>query len=199
VSARRAAGFTLVELLVAMTLLGLLMAVILGGLRLGTRTFERAEGVSERLAELGAAHDFLRTALAQARFSPEPAAAVEERWVFLGDERHLTLHTKLPDHVAEGRLSTLSLELEGGAGDLRLVASWRPYGSRLADAPAGSAVLLEHLRAADFAFLDPEHDEAPWSALWLATATLPPLVRIRAMMSDGRQLPDLVVALPSAG
>ena len=36
-------GFTLLELLVAITLLGLLMAALFGGLRLGTRVWETAD------------------------------------------------------------------------------------------------------------------------------------------------------------
>ena len=35
------AGFTLLELLISMTLLGLLMLVVLGGLRFGARAWER--------------------------------------------------------------------------------------------------------------------------------------------------------------
>ncbi len=37
------AGFTLLELLISMTLLGLLMVVVLGGLRFGARAWERNE------------------------------------------------------------------------------------------------------------------------------------------------------------
>jgi prepilin-type N-terminal cleavage/methylation domain-containing protein len=54
------AGFTLLELLVAMTLLGLLMTVVFGGLRFGARAWERAETDSSGTDEIRLAQSILR-------------------------------------------------------------------------------------------------------------------------------------------
>ncbi|MCH8035911.1 MAG: prepilin-type N-terminal cleavage/methylation domain-containing protein [Proteobacteria bacterium] len=59
----RQRGFTLIEILIAMTLLGLLMAMLFGGLRLGTRAWEASDARSAELARLEAVHGFIRRAL----------------------------------------------------------------------------------------------------------------------------------------
>ena len=59
----RERGFTLIEILIAMTLLGLLMAMLSGGLRLGTRAWEASDTRSAELARLEAVQGFIRRSL----------------------------------------------------------------------------------------------------------------------------------------
>ena len=59
-------GFTLLELLVAITLLGLLMAALFGGLRLGARVWETGETRLDASARVQIVQDFLRQRLAEA-------------------------------------------------------------------------------------------------------------------------------------
>ncbi|MDH3594369.1 MAG: prepilin-type N-terminal cleavage/methylation domain-containing protein, partial [Rhodospirillales bacterium] len=62
----RSGGFTLVELLVALTLLGLIFVALFGGLRFGTRTWETGNQRSEAFAEVEVMQSLLRRQLAQA-------------------------------------------------------------------------------------------------------------------------------------
>ena len=61
-----ASGFTLVELLVALTLFGVISVVIMGGLRFGTRVWETGNDRAEVLAEVDAVQGILRRYMAQA-------------------------------------------------------------------------------------------------------------------------------------
>ncbi len=62
----RQRGFTLLEILVAVTLLGLLMAALFGGVRLGVRAWEASGARLDDDARLTAVQDFLRERLTQA-------------------------------------------------------------------------------------------------------------------------------------
>jgi len=59
-------GFTLVELLIALSLIGLITLLLFSGLRLGTRAWEGVETTADRTAELRVARNFLERALVQA-------------------------------------------------------------------------------------------------------------------------------------
>ncbi|MEO1460317.1 MAG: type II secretion system protein, partial [Pseudomonadota bacterium] len=56
----RQAGFSLVELLVVMTLLAFLSAILLGSLRFGARSWEGVLAATDRRDSIAAAHRFLR-------------------------------------------------------------------------------------------------------------------------------------------
>jgi general secretion pathway protein J len=60
------AGFTLLELLAALTVLAVLMAMMFGGLRFGARVWERGDAGLRGLAELQTAAGFIRRQIAQA-------------------------------------------------------------------------------------------------------------------------------------
>ena len=62
---RNAKGFTLVELLLAVTLMSILLALTYTGLRAATRSSERGEQILAAGGELRAAHQFMRRQLNQ--------------------------------------------------------------------------------------------------------------------------------------
>ena len=64
--AQAAAGFTLVELLVAITILGMLAALVFGGFRFGNRAWERAQTHVDHTSEIQLVQSFLRRRLGAA-------------------------------------------------------------------------------------------------------------------------------------
>src|SRR5579864_2460479 len=60
------AGFTLLELLISLTLLAVLSAILFGGLRFGTRAWERSEVMASETDEIAIAQNFLRRQLSDA-------------------------------------------------------------------------------------------------------------------------------------
>ena len=66
---RAARGFTLLELLVAMTLLGLLAGLLFGGLSFGVRVWEKGDAELQKMAELQIAQGLIRRLISRARIS----------------------------------------------------------------------------------------------------------------------------------
>ena len=85
-------GFTLVEVLVVISLLSLVMLAMVSALRTTAQTEERVDLRLQRADEMRVATDFLRSILGRisARKVPEPIALGGSQFVFSGDENEMT-------------------------------------------------------------------------------------------------------------
>lgn len=66
IASRREVGFTLLELLIAITILGLLATILFGGLRFGTRVWNTGDQALERFSEVQSAYEVMRRTLTRA-------------------------------------------------------------------------------------------------------------------------------------
>jgi general secretion pathway protein J len=205
---KRQRGFTLLEILIAMTLLGLLMAMLFGGLRLGTRAWEASDVRSADLARLEAVQGFIRRALTGAY----PLAGTgdddaKRRIAFTGGAQAVAFTALMPAHFGVGGFYTITLAVEDGVDDKRLVFRRQLFqsGAEESSPPAAAGadeekekVLLDGFSKAEFSYFGiADNDEAPaWHADWKDQKTLPDLVRFSVSFADKdkRAWPDLVVA-----
>ena len=116
---RGSAGFTLVEVLIAFVLIGLMSLILFSGLRLGTHAWEGVERISERTAKLRLARNFLERALSQSK-AVSLTLDAETYLVFSGDAENLEFVAPLSEHVGIPGLYVLRLRLLNG-DDRRLL------------------------------------------------------------------------------
>jgi general secretion pathway protein J len=197
-------GFTLVELLVALALLGLLMVMLFGGLRFGTRAMTAASRRVDRSAEIATAYGFLREALANAQplAAAEPVPQPPVR--FDGEPDHLEFVVLPPGYLAPGGFRVVWIGADDPPStaephDLRLTLRWQGMarGPDLVDQPAvRPSTLLDHARRIEFSYFGIlQAGEAPsWHSSWHGARTLPALVRLHVERSEGAPPPDLLVA-----
>lgn len=198
----RAAGFTLLELLIAMALLGFILALLFGGMRLGARSWDAGELRAENTTHLALLQGFLRRTLSQTvpyRWKKKPDADM----AFIGEPDRVKLVAPIAVRLGPGGLYLLSLELARDNDGSQLVMKRIIPDSESADFTAlddaEKVVLAEHVEALDFAYYGAETREAEpqWQDRWENRDTpqrLPYLIRMRVKFSDGRVWPDLVVA-----
>ena len=192
----RSAGFTLLELLVALTVLGLLTVGLAAGVRTGLAMWRAQTARVGATAELDAGARTLRRLLSEmTMLAPQPAADAEakpasgraDRLVFVGE---------LPTGMGTTRLADMTLELRDGG----LVLLWRPHRHEESQSPLPAPTeteLIAHVRRLDLAYwlpAAPEH-AAGWQAQWGGPA-LPELIRVRIGFpaGDPRRWPDLLAA-----
>ncbi len=209
-SAKGERGFTLLELLIAMTLLGLLMLGLFGGLRLGARVWEAGDARAADRTRIEAVQRFIRTYLGQAR----PLAAADntgdDRIAFIGRRDGLDFSATLPAHLSAGGFAHVTLSFES-LGEVRgLVLRHGPVRRRddgrvelVRSDEAEFAMLLGDVEAVEFSYYGAgdADDDAEWTDRWVDEKNLPSLVRIRVRFadSDRRIWPELTVALRIQG
>lgn len=201
----RARGMTLVEIVIALAILGMMSALALGGLRLGVRTWET---VGQRVATESHSQivrAFLRRTLSQATPVLEAGTDRRPRPVFAGDETSLLLIAPLAEHLGLGGLQRLELAVEEmGRGDgYRLVMTRTPYyppgddgETQRADEPERHVLIEDATRIRLDYLREFENGAREWTGSWADEPALPLAIRLAVeRVRDPLPEPDLVVPL----
>jgi general secretion pathway protein J len=200
----RNAGFTLVEMLVALALIGLLAAGLFGGLRFAARASERATAATDHASAVALAYGFLQAQLANAQPYPATADPKDQQIVFDGEPDQIDLITTAPSRLALGGFFHLRLTTADAGRQLHLIAEWREpprQNGAAPNTPLEPTALLDNLKTAAFAFFGTTDPELPdeWHDQWQGATALPKMIRLRIEFADGWQAPDLIVAPRLAG
>lgn len=197
----RSRGVTLVEMLVALALLGMMATLALGGLRLGVRTWDTVGRRAEAESRGQIIRSFLRRTLSQALIATRVDADGKPQTAFVGDAESLSLVAPLASHLGLGGPQSIRLSVEEadepGKGR-RLVLTRTLFYPRGIETESGEAerhVLLEGLVQARFAYLRVSEGGArEWVGEWSDESTLPLLLRLTIeRQGNGSPWPDLVV------
>ena len=200
-NARRAGGFTLIEVILATVLLASGLALAFASLRAASATATRGEEVSRRNERMRAVSGFLRHRLVAARpiaYALDDTTGAQLR--FTGDGTQMRFVADLPDYLGRGGPHLHALRVaRAGEGlalqvDFRMVLAGETIAGRDARPPEP---LADGLRSVEFAYRGPGKDgrPAPWLYEWEHPDALPTQVRVRIADARG-PWPDLVVALP---
>lgn len=209
-----AAGFTLLELLVAMTVLGVLTGLLATGLSFGTRIWEREQTQLEQWAEMQLVEDVLRRTVGEAWPLNVPTVADTEGVAFVGTSNSINFLGPPPAQSQAGGIYQYGLLSRTGSEGASLVLTWRlhsPDGTqrqgrrglvarirRQASGEHKEVVLIDGVTNVEFSYFGGGGDdiEPRWSNRWEDAAKLPMLVRmhVRFPAGDRRRWPDLVIA-----
>lgn len=202
------AGFTLLEVLVAMALLGFLSTMLFGGVQLATRIMDASRRHSDAAATVPAAYDFLRTQIAQTLPIVRENLAPDQRAIdFDGGSESLRIVTLAPSHLppaamGDSTYQSLLLQRDATHNPNSVVIAWQPYwrgGGNVQQTAVRHSVLFEAITAMEISYFgtpDGGQTTAAWHREWKNRPNLPTLVRIRLGRDGKEPLPDLIVALP---
>jgi general secretion pathway protein J len=202
---RRVGGFTLLEVLLATSLLAAALALGFATVRAAGATAQRGEALAERNERIRAVSDFLRRRIGGAQgivFELDPATGASKR--FEGDANTMRFVADLPDYLGRGgpHLHVFGLG-RGEAGGMDLLVDFRMVQAGQL-VPGSNArppePLAEGLSEVRFAYrsLTGTGELGPWEARWEDPRALP--LQVRVQIRDARGAwPEMVVALPVAG
>lgn len=193
---RAQAGFTLVELLVAITLMTFLSAALLASIRFGLTAWGRGAERSDQVQTSMLAQNLLRRLIGEAYplfLSRNLSGYVD----FDGSATSLRFLAPVPVALGAGGRARIALSVERRVGRASLVMAARPELAAATPDPTGK-ILLADLDSADFAYFGQGRSEkaAQWHEAWSGELTLPAIVRVRVRFAHGdeRLWPDLLVA-----
>ena len=183
-------GFTLLEMLVATTLLGLLSLVLYGALEFGLRSWKRSEEVSVQANVVRQVQASLTADLTRAY--PEVVHTDPTRKPIDFEGTQSSIRFLAPDPAHAGALDRVVIVIPAGSDMLTRTATLELG----ANARPTSRALLKHVERIEIAYFGPagEDKALEWQDRWQDRETLPRLIRIRAQLGRGIAWPELVVA-----
>jgi general secretion pathway protein J len=199
---RRAAGFTLIEMVVAMALLGAMMLLLYGGLTFGLRGWDAADVNGRRTADQRIATNFLRREISET-FPMRFKDPLQLKLAFEGKRDSLRFTSSRPAGISAQGLSLVGLAVENdNAKRTRsLVMRRAPPDDAAKDfgpLDRGEAtVLFEGVDSVAFSYFgsDSELNDPQWTDNWEFPGRVPQLIRVQVRMADGTAMPEMVVRL----
>ncbi|MCC7049389.1 MAG: prepilin-type N-terminal cleavage/methylation domain-containing protein [Alphaproteobacteria bacterium] len=193
-----AAGFTLIEVLVVLGLLGFMSLLVFSALRISASVWTSTEYRSEASADVGVVQSFLRRLLEQAY--PALVRQDDGRVIiaFRGMPESIELSAPMSSGAALGGFQRVRIDSTANG---RLLASWRPERNEpgFGAAPSGQieTELLTGMSAFRLGYFgQAEGATTPaWRNDWIEQKALPRLISVEIAFADHRRSwPRMLVA-----
>lgn len=185
---RRAAGFTLLEILVALAVFGFLLFGLSGTVRFGLTAWRQEARMSNGKTDLEAVDRSLRAIVENLLPGDEAARSPID-----GSADSLTGITQL--RVPGGGLQPVRVEAGLAVSGTRLVLRWRPYHHGVALGAAAAPAEAELMNGVSRIAIEYLRPAGAWAASW-HEPDLPLLIRFRLILrgKDAPRWPDIVAA-----
>ncbi len=198
--ARRPGGFTLLELLIALSIVGALLAIAFGGLRVALAAWGQGEARAGVHQELRGVAVIIRRALGAAYPYRGPlGAGLEQKLLFRGEQNRIELVTQAAPLPASTPIAftALVVGVETDEGRPALVVRQRALPNREPFTEAAPVLRDDAVEQIQFQYLT---DTGSWQDTWDAEQQngLPRAVRVTFALSHGGRtetLPPLTIAL----
>lgn len=198
----RQGGFTLLEMLISVSILALIFALMAGGLRFGGAVWERAQRDQADKTDAPIAQNLLRRQLSQILPRVRPDRKREKFLAFDGERDRVRFVGAPPAHLGKPGQYLITISLDGMEKQKRLVMSWRRLAADLSDysqeRPEDSVILADSVSQGWFSYFGEgcRRDIRRWHDTWTDCGSLPELVKIALTLDQESPFawPDLVIA-----
>lgn len=188
------AGFTLIDMLVALVLFSLMAALLTGTIATARRALGFIE-LANATTPVSAAQNYLHSALIQARSKPRVGNADDTQLSFTGDQESMSFITSYVPRGQFDGLYHVKVELEPSPGrrdtyNLVVIQTLdRPTATDQSPplSPTLRSVLIENVSAAAFSYFGAteEQNSFQWQDRWSQLYRLPALVAIEVQFAKG--------------
>jgi len=186
-------GFTLIEVVLALTIFALMGAILYGAFSLGHNAVEKSQASFEKNQRLRSFADLLGGYIRSSY--PYRATAQDSEIYYDGGEQQLSFVTASSLGMGGRGMALIRIswqEAEGGQGAL-ILSEELPV--RLSEESAAGdqqnrVVLREGIRELRFAYLDPQSEDEKWEETWDAQErkVLPLAVRLSYRLEAGQEV-----------
>lgn len=183
-------GFTLLELLIAISITGLILVLAYSGIRLSISSWQKTSHTINNEEDLHLVYGFLRRQLAHIEL-PVRISASTTYQKFTGSARHMSFVAPLPGkHSSSSGLQRFNLFISESQQGLQLQVNFFPEQNNV-DMPSdiedfAPRVLAEGLESGRFSYFGalPPARSAAWHQTWSTPDALPQLVKVELSLSN---------------
>lgn len=186
-------GFTLIEVVLALTIFALMGTILYGAFYLSHRAVEKSQGRFERNQRLRSFGDLLGNYIRSSY--PYRASRQDPTFYYEGEENHLNFVSSYSLAMGGRGMARVNISWEGsekGDGTLKLeeVVPVRINDQSDGNGQHNSIVLEEGARDFRIAYLNPQAEEEKWEERWNGEEqnTLPRAVRLTYRTAGGREV-----------
>lgn len=193
-------GFTLIEVLIAMTLLSLMVVLLFSSLTIGAKSWEQGEKKIAQVNEVAVVQQFFNHHLVHATPQWNDFDAEKDRiFSFQGKKDSLQFVGAFPASAERSGLQLFDLTLQKKDKRRFIEVSLTPFfplseGEEFFEDRIELVGDVKHFELWYFGLND-ETGELGWQREWLLKEQQPRLVKILLELDDGRYLPEIVVSL----
>ena len=190
---RHARGFTLVEVLVAITLTVLIAPLAIEGVRVGMGTWERLTAQSDAWEQERVMQRVLRRQIAEALPLLVSHTEMDQQVMFSGNRSQIEFVARLPSNVAGGGVFVHKVHRVEDEGRSGLVLDYWPFDARESDAPTEGEVrrivLSDSVGSIEFGFYGVRRvrEKADWHDQWSSQQVLPKRISLRIGWEGGQK------------
>lgn len=193
-------GFTLIEVLIGMTLLSLMVVLLFSSLTIGAKSWEQGEKKIAEVNEIAVVQQFFNHYLAHSvpqwnDFAPEK----DRVFSFQGKAESLQFVAGFPASAERSGLQLFTLEFKEKDKKRFINVALTPFFPLVEGEEffQDDIELVENVTRFELSYfgLNDETGELAWQNEWLNKEQQPRLVKILLELDDERYLPEIVVAL----
>lgn len=190
-------GFTLLEVLLAMSLLSIMMVLLFASLSTSARSWNLGEQKIARVNEKAVTYGFFKRYLSNARplWGRDDGQPV---FMFQGQIQSVKFVSDMPLSSAYKGLQQFELYLDKHNNNQRLMVAVKPFSfQENSEIKAQPQILLTQITSFEVHYFDAGAQD--WAEQWLDKETLPVLVKISVELADHSPWPPMIFALKRAG
>jgi len=197
-------GFTLIEVLIAMTLLSIMVVLLFSSLKICADSWEKGESKITDVNEVAVVYNFFQRHLSEAKPLWNDLSSEEERtFSFQGKAQSLQFISAFPASAGRSGLQLFSLDLQEEDNDQVIKVTITPFFpvAEGSEWQKEDVTLIKHVNDFSLAYFgsDDGVSEGNWEEEWLDKEVLPRLVKINIKLENGIFWPEMIIDLKITG
>ncbi|MFA5984567.1 MAG: prepilin-type N-terminal cleavage/methylation domain-containing protein [Methylococcaceae bacterium] len=199
---RQITGFTLIEVLIAMSLLSVMVLLLFASLKIGAESWGQGEEKVSKVNDIAVVYNFFQSYLSSAQPQFSDGKNDEHSLLFQGGDQHLQFVSSFPASAGRAGLQLFNVFLAQTEQGPYIKVSVTPFD------PAKDGVSADNEEAVDlFGPIESFNlqywpigtEGGDWEDEWLNKEVMPRLVKIKIIPENDMYWPDMVIELKVTG